>query len=154
MKIVSIYWSIMSWASEVGSPTQSTNTDSDDTHESIELFLRMLVVFYTGGKQGGKATLCRTLRSQLSLILSFWGHFFLHCPGLLLSNRPGFPEVGEPLNFYKFQRWIFSDGKENCIIYVVIGCLLVGKTLSLLDNNFQIYMQIFVPTSCEFMYTF
>ncbi len=38
-----------------------------------------------------------------SPILSFWGHFLLNCPGLLLSNRPGFPEVGEPLNFYKFQ---------------------------------------------------
>ncbi len=33
----------------------------------------------------------------LSLILSFWGHLLLNCPGLLLSNRPGFPEVGEPL---------------------------------------------------------
>ncbi len=39
----------------------------------------------------------------LSLILSFWGHFLLNCPGLLFSNRPGFPEVGEPLNFCKFQ---------------------------------------------------
>ncbi len=34
----------------------------------------------------------------------FQGHFFLYCLGLLLSNRPGFPEVGVPLNFCKFQR--------------------------------------------------
>ncbi len=86
-----------------------------------------------------------------TLILSFWGHFLLNCPGLLLSNRPGFPEVWEPLNFCKFQRWILSDGKEICIIYVMIGCLLVGKTLGLLDNTSQISMQIFVPTSWEWV---
>ncbi len=82
-----------------------------------------------------------------SLILSFWGQSLLNCPGLVLSIRPGFPEVREPLNFCKLQRSILSDRKEICIIYVMIGCLLVGKALGLLHNTFQISMQIFVPTS-------
>ncbi len=97
-------------------------------------------------KKNGNCHYCKK-KILPTLILSVWGQFLLNCEGVLLSNRPGFPEAIEPLPVCKFQEFILSDRKEIHIISVMIECLLVGKMLGLFDNTSQISIPISVPTS-------